>query len=545
MVPRSADVLLEVNQLSKYYGNLKALEEISFSIHRHEVVGVVGRRGSGKTTLMSILGGITQLTEGEFLLEGKKVEYSSPQDVRKMGIELVHQVPQVVDAMDVVQNIFLGHEINKFGSLGMPDYEQMSERAAELISSFDLPASLINVSMTDLTFEQRHLITLMRAFSQPFKLLLLDDILPNLTYHRQIILLDYIRRNSNHGAGIIICSNNLNHLFTITDRLIVLVDGRIVANLATTECTPRDIVEISVGTSNPEQITPVIWALENYQKAEQKTEELFQKHIEMYESLEASDQLNRQLVVRLRKQVMAMNRLNSALQEAQRRLMTEREEERKALARDLHDSVIQDLLGMNYRLEDLEHPNQEHVQHSELGDIRSQIRQVVSDLRQVCRDLRPPTIDNHGLSSAIPSLVQEWEERTGISVKVDIAPKFGRLPEWIELSIFRIIQEGLSNVAKHAEASVVKIELGQTSGGRLIIRIMDNGRGIEHTPNLAHLSANKHFGLVGISERVALLDGTMKMASSPDGGFSLEVVLPNPDPFTREYKLQYEKEMRA
>lgn len=531
MIPRSADVLLTINRLTKYYGNLKALDEISFSMYPGEVIGIVGRRGSGKTSLMNLLGGITQPSSGEFLLERKKVDLSSPREVRKAGIELVHQAPQVVDAMDVVQNIFLGHEINRFSAFGTPDYDQMSVRSAELLSNFDLPAELINTSMSDLTHEQRHLIALMRAFSQPFKLLLLDDILPNLSYHRQIILLDYIRRHSQRGAGVIICSNNLNHLFSITNRLIVLLDGHIVADLFTSDCTPRDIVELSVGTSSPEQVTPVIWALENYQKAEQKTEELFQKQLEMHETLEASDQLNRQLVVRLRKQVTAMNRLNEALQEAQRRLMTEREEERKALARDLHDSVIQDLLGMNYRLEDLESPNHNDAQHNELGEVRTQIRQVVSDLRQVCRDLRPPTIDNHGLSSAIPSLVQEWEERTNIPVKVDVARKFGRLPEWIELSIFRIIQEGLSNVAKHAEASKVQLSLKQTPGGQLIIRIADDGRGIEHTPDLADLSVNKHFGLVGISERVALLDGTMEMSSSPEGGFSLEIELPNPNPF--------------
>lgn len=528
---RPANVLLEVNQLTKYYGNLKALDEISFSMHSGEVIGIVGRHGSGKTSLINLIGGVTLPTQGTFLLEEKEIDFSSSRNIRKAGIELVHQIPQVVDTMDVVQNIFLGHEITRFGR---PDNEKMSTQAIDLLSSFDLPASMINISLSELTYEQRNLIALMRAFSQPFKLLLLDDILPNLSYHRQMILLDFIRRRSHQGAGVVICSNNLNYLFSITDRLIVLLDGRMVADLSTSDCTPRDVVELSVGTTSPEQITPVIWALENYQKAEQKTEELFQKQMEMHETLEASDQLNKQLIVRLRKQVAAMDRLNFALQEAQRRLLTEREEERKALARDLHDSVIQDLLGMNYRLEDLESSNQNVSQHNELSEIRTQIRQVVSDLRQVCRDLRPPTIDNHGLSSAIPSLVQEWEERTGIPAKIEVARKFGRLPEWIELSVFRIIQEGLSNVSKHSEASEVQISLKKTAGGQLIIRIADNGRGIDHTPDLADFSANKHFGLVGISERVALLDGTMDISSSIEGGFSLEVELPNPDPFTHD-----------
>ncbi|NIV11355.1 MAG: ABC transporter [Aliifodinibius sp.] len=416
-------------------------------------------------------------------------------------------------------------------SFGMPNTDQMVEIARELFSVFDLPYDLLNEPVPNLTNEQRHLIALIRAFSHPFKLLLLDDVLPNLSYQRQIILLDFIRKYAEQGRGVIICSENLNHLFNVTNRICVLFESRLVADLKTSECTPRDVVEFTIGASNPEQVTPVIWAMENYQRAEKQTEALFQKQIEMHESLEARDQLNRQLVLKLSDQVKAMNRLNSALQEAQRRLMSQREEERKALARELHDSIIQDLISLNYRLESLEGPGPNEDQNDELVAIQREIRQVVSDLRQVCRDLRPPTIDNHGLSSAIPSLVQEWEERTGIKVKISIDRKMGRLPEWIELSIFRIIQEGLNNVAKHAGASQVQMTLAKTPAGELLIKIADDGHGIENIPDLADLSTQKHFGLIGISERIALLDGSMQIDSAVNGGFALEVNLPIPNPF--------------
>jgi signal transduction histidine kinase len=211
--------------------------------------------------------------------------------------------------------------------------------------------------------------------------------------------------------------------------------------------------------------------------------------------------------------------------------MTEREEERKAVARELHDSVIQDLLGLNYRLEEIEIDEGSEEQRKEVHAVRKAIRLVVDDLRQLCRDLRPPTIDNHGLSSAITSLVQEWEDRTGIQARVQIDRKLGRLPEWIELSIFRIIQEGLSNVAKHADAREVQLVLKRTPAGQLVIRIADDGRGIQHLPDLADLSAQKHFGLVGISERVALVDGHMEIQSTADKGFVLMMEIPIPNPF--------------
>ncbi len=522
--------LLQVSNLTKYYGNLMALEEINFSIRPGDIMGVVGRRGSGKSALVQVLGGANQPSSGIILLNGEPLPRSTTLYARRAGIEVVFQNPQLVDHLDVIHNIFLGHEISKPFWIRRPDIDEMSQQAQSMVASFSLSDDFLNTPVEDLTDEQRHLVVLMRAFCQPFELLLLDDVLPNLSYHRQMILFDLIRRSAEQGSGVVICSNDLNHIFNITNKIIVLQDGKMVANLGTTECTPRDVVELSVGTSKPERVTPVIWALENYQKAEQQTEELFQKQVEMHQTLEASDQLNRQLVVRLRKQVTAVNRLNFALQDAQRRLLTEREEERKALARDLHDSVIQDLLGLNYRLESMETVEADG-EGEEFSEIRSEIRQVVSDLRQVCRDLRPPTIDNHGLSSAIPSFIQEWEDRTGIMVDTQVDIKLGRLPEWIELSIFRIVQEGLNNVAKHAEAGAVQMSISGTPGGQLTIRIADNGQGLESIPNLADLSASKHFGLLGISERVALLDGTMKLDSSIDDGFVLEVELPNPNPF--------------
>ena len=329
----------------------------------------------------------------------------------------------------------------------------------------------------------------------------------------------------------IVCSDNLKHLFNITDRILVLYEGQLVADRYTSDFTPRDVVELIVGASDQEQITPVIWALESFHKAQQHTEELFQEQAQLHETLQASDLLNRQLIEKLSEQVKSMDRLNTALQVTQRRLMTEREEERKALARELHDSVIQDLLGLNYRLEEVEGSEKSNEQRKELHAIRSTIRQVVSDLRQLCRNLRPPTIDNHGLSSAIPSLVQEWEERSGVSANLEIDQTLGRLPELMELSIFRIIQEGLGNVAKHANANEVKLTLKYSPEGRLLIRFADDGRGIDTLPNLAELLTKKHFGLAGIGERVALLDGRMQIKSSVGEGFVLEVELPNPNPF--------------
>ena len=165
-----------------------------------------------------------------------------------------------------------------------------------------------------------------------------------------------------------------------------------------------------------------------------------------------------------------------SLQEAQRRLLTEREEERKRLARELHDDVIQDLLSVNYELGDISEDRAASAAlKADLSDISDSIRELVVDLRRICGDLRPPTIDSLGMAAALQSYSQLWSERTGVPVDLDPSPNLRRLPEAIELSVFRIIQEGLRNIRKHAAATSVEVRLRHTSPRRLMVSVADDG----------------------------------------------------------------------
>jgi len=166
----------------------------------------------------------------------------------------------------------------------------------------------------------------------------------------------------------------------------------------------------------------------------------------------------------------------------------------------------------------------------DVASIRQGIRNLVGELRQMCSNLRPPTIDHHGLSAAIDSLAHEWAERSDIELQLEIDPGLGRLPETIELSVFRIIQEGLNNIRKHAAARHVRLSLQCTSSSNLLVRLEDDGQGLPTPTDLASLSVSKHFGLVGISERVALLGGLMNIESSTGNGTILQVEIPSPYP---------------
>jgi signal transduction histidine kinase len=549
--------LLRVENLSKNFDRLPVLKDVTFSIQQGEVIGLVGRQGAGKSTLLHLLSGAMPPTAGTIHFDGMYCRFTNRIQAQRLGIETVYQTSGLINRFDfstnilsdrdsnveitrrssglveqfnVTQNILLGHEIKKFPKLGIIDADRMIEVARELLAEFDLPPELANEQVRNLSDEQRQVVMFVRTLYRSCRLLLLDDIIPILSFQRQEILLDKIKKLASQGTIVIISSDDLKHLFTVTDRILVLYEGRLVADRRTAESTPREIVELIVGSSRQEQVSPLIWALESYHTAQQQSEELRRTQASLQESLEAQDSLNRQLAERLRNQFVALDQLNAALQATQRRLITEREDERKLLARELHDQIIQDLLGLNYRLEEVEGLEKSSTIQQDVASIRLGIRDLVGELRQMCSDLRPPTIDHHGLAAAVDSLAHEWAERNDIQLQLEIDPALGRLPETIELSVFRIVQEGLNNVRKHAAARHVRLSLQSTSSTNLLLRLEDDGQGLTKPTDLASLSINKHFGLVGISERVALLGGFMNIESSKGNGTILQVEIPSPYP---------------
>ena len=241
------------------------------------------------------------------------------------------------------------------------------------------------------------------------------------------------------------------------------------------------------------------------------------------------DTLNKELIDQLNKQVIALDKANRALQDAHRRLMSRRELERKGLARDLHDQTIQDLFTVNYQLERLESDEKVPVTiATKIHDVRLNIRGLIEDLRVVCGNLRPPTIDSLGVGAAITSFANEWSKKTNIETTIDIDRHLIRLPEETELSIYRIVQEVLHNVEKHAKASKVNISLQHTSPRALMLSISDNGVGLPVEFNLSDLPKQGHFGLLGISERVALLGGNLSMNNMVEGGLMIQAEIPHP-----------------
>ena len=269
--------------------------------------------------------------------------------------------------------------------------------------------------------------------------MIIDEPTISLTYPYQQKLLNLIDEWRKKGVAVIFSSNNLDHLFAITDRIITLHQGRKVADLKTDETNRETMVAYLVGKDAQHNVSATILDFDTYDRIRKQAEQLHYHQMLLEKDLAAQDLLNRQLVDELADHVQALDQANLALQDAQRRLLSEGEQERKHLARELHDQVIQDLISINFQLESVETEHKLPPDFAgELKNVRDGIRDLVIELRQICGNLRPPTIDSLGLGAAIKSFTHEWEERTGIKVTLSLDARLGRLPEATELSIFRI-----------------------------------------------------------------------------------------------------------
>lgn len=522
--------ILQVNHLTKHIGPLLVLKNMSFSVFPGEVLGLAGWGGAGKSVLASILAGIQTPEEGELYFDGKRIKW--PFNSRKFGFEVIHQEPRIVEGLDICANIFLGNE------LAFPQWQddklitpqkKMDLISSKILSKLDVSLPSLHDDITTLSIEYRQLVAIARAMIKPSRLILVDDTSALLGFHYQQILLSLIQSWQQEGKSIIFSSNNLDHLFSVTDRIAVLREGSLIGAYKTDEVNREILVADLVGTTDQQQITPIIWALDSYYRARERAEVLRNNQILLERDLAARETLNKQLLEQLNVQVLALDKANNALQDAHRRLLSNREDERKSLARELHDQTIQDLLRLNYQLERIEEKEKEGSPIKErISNIRFDVKILIEDLRRVCSNLRPPTIDSLGLGSEITSLVDGWRDRTGIPIELVLDENLIRLPEDTELSIFRIIQESLHNVVKHSQAKHVEISLRHTTPRTILISICDDGVGLPDDFNLSMLASNDHFGLLGISERVALLGGHLNIQNQNNGGVIIQVEIPHP-----------------
>jgi len=210
-----------------------------------------------------------------------------------------------------------------------------------------------------------------------------------------------------------------------------------------------------------------------------------------------------------------------------RQITKAQEDERKRIARELHDETAQTLIDLSRRLDDLA-TSPERLSETAIGrleEFQELIDSILRGVRRFSRDLRPSVLDDLGLLPALEWLTTNLMEENGIKTELKVYGDRRRLPPEAELALFRIVQEALSNVRKHSQASrvVTTVEFGES---RVRINVDDNGQGFELAGRTDDLATTGKLGLIGMHERARLLDGTLTVHSELGKGTTIMVDAP-------------------
>lgn len=237
------------------------------------------------------------------------------------------------------------------------------------------------------------------------------------------------------------------------------------------------------------------------------------------------------LVISAVRDMTEQQRIQAELAEVQHRLIDSQETERLLLAQELHDGIIQELFSINFQLSEVENDLQQAGMEAISRKIQTSsqmTQQVVQGLRHISRNLRPPALNPFGLEQAIHSHMENFREmHPELTVDLDLTPDEDLLDDRLRLVLFRIYQNAVSNVARHAKAAHVWIKLSFDEN-QLFLEIKDDGLGFEMPIRWVKLAREGHLGLVGTRERVDAIGGKLEIESAPGQGTLIRVVVPLP-----------------
>jgi ABC-type sugar transport system ATPase subunit len=243
--------LLSVAHLSKNYGAVEALKDVSFEMHRGEVVGLVGDNGAGKSTLVKCIAGVLSPSDGEIHLEGTKHEFGSPADALAAGVETVYQDLALVEMFDLTDNLFLGRELVRGGvlqRLGFLRKREMSAAARQAISQIPARFPDLDAPIDTMSGGQRQVVAISKAAFWGRRLLLLDEPTAALGVQESAGVLEMVNHTAARGdMAILVIAHNLEHIFSMCTRVLVLRRGSLVADVSVKAVTAEDVVGYITG----------------------------------------------------------------------------------------------------------------------------------------------------------------------------------------------------------------------------------------------------------------------------------------------------------
>ena len=246
------NIVLEVKNLKKYFGAIKAVDDISFKVYSKEIIAIVGDNGAGKSTIIKTISGILRKDHGKLYINGKEVEIKSPRVARKYGIETVYQDQKLVGSFSPAENLFMAREKlvgNAFGKFfKFLDFDFMEKEVYELLKTLGISIEDLNSSVKSLSGGQRQAIVIGRAVYWGGKILIFDEPTNNLGVKQERKVIELIKKiRDEFDVSIIVISHNISHVFELVDRIIVIRNGKIVGEKIKEKTNPNEVVSMITG----------------------------------------------------------------------------------------------------------------------------------------------------------------------------------------------------------------------------------------------------------------------------------------------------------
>ncbi|MFQ6067001.1 MAG: ATP-binding cassette domain-containing protein [bacterium] len=248
-------VVLEVKGLSKYFGGIKAVDDVDLQLYENEIIGLVGDNGAGKSTLIKTISGLYRKNAGKIYINGEEADISTPIDARNYGIETVYQDQGLIPVLDAASNLYLGREklqdniIARFFKI--VDDKYMKKETTRTLKELGIELKDINSGIFNLSGGQRQTVAIGRAIHWRESILIFDEPTNNLGVKQERKVLDLIRRlRHESNVSIIVITHNITHIFELVDRIIVLRNGKKVGEKMKEETNPNEIVSMIIGVAS-------------------------------------------------------------------------------------------------------------------------------------------------------------------------------------------------------------------------------------------------------------------------------------------------------
>ncbi len=246
------DTILECRGVSKSFGGVAAVRNVTFTVEASEVHALVGENGAGKSTLIKMIAGVLTPDEGEIRFQGRRVSIDSPRKAQEIGISTVFQEPLIYPELGVLENIFLGREMkNRLGGI---DWAGQDRKARELFDSLGIPTTIMTERMGGLSVGLQQQVLIAKALVYDARVIIFDEPTAILTEHEAQRLFSIIAKLKQRRVGVVYISHRLEEIFALTDRVTVMRDGEVVGEFPTGQVDSKKIISLMAGRLLVEEV---------------------------------------------------------------------------------------------------------------------------------------------------------------------------------------------------------------------------------------------------------------------------------------------------